>query len=314
MRRELVLIALGGNALIRPGESGTSSEQRANLRGAMETVARLSRTHSLILTHGNGPQVGQLLAAAESGALPAQSLDVLVAMTQGQIGYLMESQLRSALAGLGGPSQAPVLSLLTLVEISEADPALSRPEKPVGPVLSADAAASADYAQAKTPKGFRRVVPSPAPVRILQAELIRELLTQGVLVICCGGGGVPVLRKQGRLEGFEAVIDKDRASALLAAEAGAARLVMATDVPGAALDFGGPQQRFLRRLGVDEAQRHLEAGHFLPGSMGPKVEAGIRFARETEGTAVICALEELEEAVSGQAGTWICPSNPGVSS
>lgn len=304
--KPVLLVALGGNALIRPGEEGTAAQQFANLRGTVEQLARLSRHWRLVITHGNGPQVGNLLLQQEScRQVPPLPLEILVAQTQGQLGFMIESSLDSALSALG--EKRHLVSLISYVVVDESDPAFADPEKPIGPILSDEAAAVAEFPVRRTPRGWRRVVASPEPVTVVEKEEIRKLLELDFIVICCGGGGIPVIREGRAFHGIDAVIDKDLASARLAAEVGVDLLLIATHVPGAALDYGRPSQKFLSRLTLDEALAHQAAGHFLPGSMGPKMEAALRFLRAGGQRASICALEEIEQAVAGKAGTQIVP-------
>ena len=303
--KEVLLVALGGNALIRPGERGTAEEQLANLRLPMAQLARLAEDFRLVITHGNGPQVGNLLLQQECCPdLPRMPLEILVARTQGEIGYMIESTLESELLALGG-RRRHLVSLISYVVVDERDPAFREPTKPIGPVYGETEAAGLPWPVRRTPKGFRRVVASPRPVSIVEKEEIHRLLALDFIVVCCGGGGIPVIREGRAFHGVEAVIDKDLASACLATEVGVDLMVIATDVPGVALDYGTPAERFLPSLALDEAERLLAAGQFPAGSMGPKVEAAIRFARAGGRRAVICHLDEIAAAVAGRAGTVI---------
>lgn len=303
--RQILLVALGGNALIRQGERGTAAEQFANLRRPMEQLAALTREYRLVITHGNGPQVGNLLLQQEcSPQVPAMPLEILVAQTQGQIGYMIESTLDTALDAIGVKKQ--LVSLISYVVVDEHDPAFRTPTKPIGPVYSAEQAATLPWPSMATPKGYRRVVASPRPLTVVEKEEIRQLMALDFVVICCGGGGIPVIREGRAFHGVDAVIDKDLASACLATEVGVESLIIATDVPGVALGFGSPSQQFLARLSVAEAERRLRAGEFPAGSMGPKVEAGAAFIRNGGGRAVICHLDDIALAVAGKAGTEIC--------
>ena len=277
-RPQTLLVALGGNALIKKGQKGTIQEQFKNLRVPIRQIATLSRSHNIIITHGNGPQVGNLLLQQESNhEVPELPLEILVAMTQGQIGYMIESTLDTLLMELKITPQKRLVSLLSYVVVDPKDPAFKKPVKPIGPVYTKEEAARLPHPTVETAKGFRRVVVSPRPVSIVEKEEIKVLIQQGFIVICCGGGGIPVIRRGRAFDGVDAVIDKDLASARLATEVGADHFVIATDVKGVFLDFGGPQERFLDRLTAGQAREHLEAGHFPPGSMGPKVEAALDF-------------------------------------
>lgn len=303
--KEILLVALGGNALIRQGEQGTAGEQFANLAGPMRQVARLAQGYRLIITHGNGPQVGNLLLQQECRPdIPPLPLEVLVAQTQGQIGYMIETTLEGELLALGG-RRRNMVSLVSYVVVDEHDPAFRNPTKPIGPVYSEEQAADLSWPLMRTPKGYRRVVASPKPLTIVEKEEIRRLIALDFIVICCGGGGIPVIRAGRAFHGVEAVVDKDLASACLAAEVGVDILVIATDVPGAALHYATPAEHFLSVLPVSGAERYLAEGHFPPGSMGPKVESAVHFIRGGGRMAVICHLDEIEAAVSGVAGTAV---------
>ncbi len=306
--QEILLIALGGNALIRKNERGTAREQFNNLRIPMSQIARLSRRYRIIITHGNGPQVGNLLLQQEHcDAVPRMPLEILVSQTQGQIGYMIESTLDSELMALPFHPEQYLVSLISYVVVDENDPAFMEPSKPIGPVLTAEEAAEAHYAVRMTAKGFRRVVASPRPVTIVEKREIERLIGMGFIVICCGGGGIPVIREGRAFAGVDAVIDKDLASAVLAEEVGVELFLVATDIEGVALDFGTPAQRFVRKMSVAEADRHLREGQFPPGSMGPKVEAAVQFIRQGGSRAVIASIEKIEEAVEGRAGTEFVP-------
>ena len=301
--KPILLVALGGNALIRKGEIGSVDEQFVNLRVPMAQIARLSRDYRIIITHGNGPQVGNLLLQQECcDQTPRLPLEILVAQTQGQIGYMIESSLDEALMAIGVNSQ-PLVSLISYVVVDEKDPAFQSPTKPVGPVFSREKAATLPYPTLETPKGFRRVVVSPRPVTIVEKREIKALIDLGFIVICCGGGGIPVMRAGRTFDGVDAVIDKDLASARLAAEVGVDLFVIATDVPGAALDFGKPGQRYLTSVTVEAAARHIIDGHFSTGAMLPKVEAAIQFINDGGQRAVITQMERITDAVAGTAGT-----------
>ncbi|MCE5244115.1 MAG: carbamate kinase [Desulfobacteraceae bacterium] len=302
--QDILLVALGGNALVRKGQTGTAQEQFENLRVPVRQIARLSRHYRILITHGNGPQVGNLLLQQECcRAVPPMPLEILGAQTQGQIGYMIESTLDSELMELGIHTEQHLVSLISYVVVDTNDPAFLNPSKPIGPVLSGEAAAAAPYPVRMTAKGFRRVVASPRPVTIVEKREIQRLIDMGFIVICCGGGGIPVVREGRAFAGVDAVIDKDLASAVLAAEIGVSIFLMATDVDGVALDFGTPSERFVRRMSVADAERHLREGQFPPGSMGPKVEAAVQFLRSGGSRAVIASIDTIEKAVAGAAGT-----------
>jgi carbamate kinase len=304
--KPVILIALGGNALIRKGEEGAISDQLENLRAPLSQIARLSREYRIVITHGNGPQVGHLLLQQECcPSLPRLPLEILVAQTQGQIGYMIESTLDNELMELGLDGEQLLISVLSYVVVDENDPAFGNPTKPIGPAFSESQAAALPYPTVWTPKGHRRVVASPKPLSIVEKREIRKLIQMGFLVIACGGGGIPVVRERRGFHGVDAVIDKDLASAVLAREVEAEMLVIATDVPGAALSFGRPGQRFLDRLTPAQAARHMEQGEFPEGSMKPKVQAACDFVGQTGRGAVICAIGDIERAIWGQAGTLV---------
>lgn len=300
----VLLVALGGNALIRKGQEGTIQEQFENLRVPMAQIARLSDHYRIIITHGNGPQVGNLLLQQECcDSLPRLPLEILVAQTQGQIGYMIESTLDSELMSLGRDQEKLFVSLISYVVVDPLDPAFQEPTKPIGPSYPEEKAALLPFPTRKTPKGYRRVVASPRPVTIVEKREIRSLIQMGFIVICCGGGGIPVIREGRSFAGVDAVIDKDLASARLAQEVGVDVFLIATDVPGVALSFGKPQERFLARLSTGQARELLARGEFPEGSMGPKVEACIQFLEEGGKRALICGLEEIQKALEGRAGT-----------
>lgn len=305
------LIAVGGNSLIRAGEKGTLAEQLANARRTAEAIVALVRDGwRLVVTHGNGPQVGAQLLRSEraSDLVPGQPLDVCGAATQGEIGYVLVQALRDelALAGL----RIPVACVVTQTLVSAADAAMQRPTKPIGPFYS-----RADAEERKrqfgwtiiedAARGYRRVVPSPEPVEIVEQEVIRDLVGRGVLVVACGGGGIPVVRANGGLAGVEAVIDKDRASALLATSLGVELFVISTDTDYVYLDYKRPRQRPLERASAGEMERHHRDGHFPPGNMGPKVESALRFLAAGGREVIITSYEHLAHAVAGRAGTHI---------
>ena len=302
-----VVVALGGNALLKRGEPMTADVQRGNVRTAAPALAAVARNHKLVLSHGNGPQVGLLaLQAAAYTEVEAYPLDVLGAQTEGMIGYVLEQELGNIL-----PFEVPFATILTMIEVDPSDPAFANPTKFVGPVYDkaqADALAD-DKGWTFKPDGdhWRRVVPSPEPKRIFEIRPIRWLLDQNAIVICAGGGGVPTMYQPGadrQLVGVEAVIDKDFASQLLAREVEADVLAMVTDVDGVYTGWGTPDQRRLDRVTPSE----LRALPFAAGSMGPKVEAAIRFVEGTGKRAAIGGLAEIEAIVEGDAGTQVVAS------
>jgi carbamate kinase len=297
-----IVIALGGNALLKRGEPMTAENQRANVRLACQKLAPVTQKHQVVIAHGNGPQVG--LLALQNDAykeVPSYPLDVLGAESQGMIGYMIEQELGNMV-----DENIPFTTMLTMIEVDADDPAFKNPTKFIGPIYTEEQAKTLAAERGWTVKQdgskWRRVVPSPIPQRIFELRPVKWLLEKGVIVICAGGGGIPtVLSKDNVLSGVEAVIDKDRASAVLARELEADMFVIASDVPGIYLDYGKPEQRILKRATPDE----LRAYNFPAGSMGPKVEAVMDFVEKTGKRAVIGALEDIENLVNGTAGTVI---------
>jgi len=310
--RKLAVVAFGGNALLRPEDHGTQEEQIARARQAARWLTEIVRAgYKLIVVHGNGPQVGNILIQAEEAStkIPPQTLDLAVAQTEGSIGFLLQTAIRNRLdsIGIGGE----VSTILTEVEVDPNDAAFKRPTKPIGPFFTRYRAEALERDLGWTMRedagrGWRHVVPSPRPLRILNIATIRYMLSGADVVIAAGGGGIPVVRgRDGQWRGVEAVIDKDYASALLAAELRADLFVVLTGVAKVALDFGQPTQRFVDRLSVDEAQRHLAEGQFPAGSMGPKIEAAIQFVRASGKSVLITDVEHLRDALEGREGTLI---------
>jgi len=306
-----ILLAVGGNSLIRAGEKGTIAEQLANAQRTAAEIAKLIRDgYRIVLTHGNGPQVGAALLRSERGAsqVPGHPLDVCDASTQGEIGYLLQQSLDTELRRAG--LRVPVVTVLTQVVVALDDPAMRRPTKPIGPFYSR---ADAEERRSRfgwdivedAARGYRRVVPSPEPVEILELDVIRYLLDRGVLVIACGGGGIPVAWRDGRLQGVEAVIDKDRASALLASGLDVDLFVISTDTDYVYLNYKKPMQKPLVLASPKALQEYADAGHFPPGNMGPKVESVLRFVSCERREAIITSAENLCRAVAGFAGTHV---------
>jgi carbamate kinase len=307
-----VLIALGGNALLHPDEPATAETQRENAARAARIVAGVAREHEVVLTHGNGPQIGLLArqaaaAIAEGGASTLQghdALDALGAETEGLIGYLLARALRNA------APESEIVSLLTQVEVDPQDPGFTQPTKPIGPVWPVEEADSipmrGNWIYVRDRGGLRRAVASPEPLRILELPTIERLVSAGVLVVCAGGGGIPVVRRpDGRLDGAEAVIDKDLTSALLATSLGCDRLLLLTDVEAVYSDW--PEKTRPIRQGEPDSLRALRLD---AGSMAPKVEAACRFVDATRGTAAIGRLEDGEAVLRGEAGTRISRERP----
>ena len=298
-----LVVAIGGNALLRRGQELSAENQLANIRRAAAQLARVAAAHELVLTHGNGPQVGLLaLQSAAYSKGESYPLDLLGAQTDGMLGYLLEQELANLL-----PASRTVTTLLTRVEVDPRDPAFGHPTKFIGPVYTQQEAqrvgAARQWSTAADGNGFRRVVASPQPLRVLGLDPIRWLLEKGALVIAAGGGGIPVARGADghSLHGVDAVIDKDLCSGLLAGELQADCLIIATDVEGVYLDWGKPTQRALGKV-----TPHMLAQHVFPaGSMGPKVEAACKFVLATGKKALIGSLDQIEEMLAGNAGTEV---------
>lgn len=308
-----MLIAVGGNSLIRAGETGTGPEQWVNARRTAAAIVRLIETgYRIVVTHGNGPQVGAQLLRSEraSDQVPGQTLDVCGAASQGEIGYLLSQSLRDELSARG--SQVPVVSLITQTVVRADDPAMKHPTKPIGPFYSRTVAEERRRQLGweiieDAARGYRRVVPSPEPVEIVELEVIRSLMNEGVMVVACGGGGIPVVQCGDELKGIEAVIDKDRASALLASQLHVDIFVISTDVDFVYLDYKRPTQRRLDSITASDLESHYRQGHFPAGNMGPKVESAVRFLRSGGKQVVITSYEHLIDAVAGRTGTHILP-------
>jgi carbamate kinase len=299
-----VVVALGGNALLRRDQPPTAENQLANIRRAAVQLARVAAYHDVVLTHGNGPQVGLLaLQAAAYVPVDAYPLDVLGAQTDGMIGYLLEQELANLL-----PAERTITTLITRVEVDAQDPAFGQPSKPIGPIYSQAeserVAAAKGWQMAADGPAFRRVVASPQPLRVLGLQAIGWLLERGALVIAAGGGGIPVARNADTqaLHGVEAVIDKDLCSSLLARELQADVLVIATDVAAVYLDWGNANQRAITSITPDALAEY----DFASGSMGPKVAAARAFASATGRRAVIGSLDQIEALLAGSAGTQVC--------
>jgi carbamate kinase len=303
-----VVVALGGNALLRRGEPADADTQRRNVTIAVDALAELARSHELVITHGNGPQVGLLALQGEAYVqAPPYPLDVLGAETEGMIGYLLDQELVNALG------TRPVATLLTQVIVDPEDVAFERPTKFIGPVYDKERARQLTFTRgwsiAADGKHWRRVVPSPEPRGIVELSTIRLLVEAGVLVVCVGGGGIPVVvDRDGRLGGVEGVIDKDLAAALLAEGLDADALLMLTDVDGVQVNWGTPQARRLSEVSAGE----LAGMTFAAGSMGPKVQAACRFTERTGGMAAIGSLADAAEILQGRRGTRVHPARRAV--
>jgi len=304
---EKLVISLGGNAFAGANEAMTMSGQFAFAAATLEPLSRfLDSDSQLLVTHGNGPQVGYILTRVEEALGKAYSLplEVCVAESEGEIGYVLQQTLHNLTRG-----RHPVATLLTQVLVDENDPAFLNPTKPVGPWFELQQAATLEAAGIAlvydSDGRGRRVVPSPRPTSIVEVQIIRQMLELGIIVIAAGGGGIPVVERNGRLEGVEAVVDKDLATALLAVAIGADLLVLVTGVPGVYTNFLSDDARLLDHIHPDELEALASAGHFPPGSMGPKVEAAIAYVRATGKRAVICQPGDLVQAIAGKLGTIV---------
>ncbi len=306
-----ILIAIGGNSLIRAGQSGSVKEQMENANTTCKHLAKLvEQGHKIVITHGNGPQVGAQLIRSEMASqqvyqLPLDSCD---ASTQGEMGYILQNAMRTALHTLG--IKTPVITLLTQVVVDENDPAFAQPSKPIGPFYSKEVAEQRKNDLGwkiieDAARGYRRVVPSPYPLEIVELDAIKFCLSQGFIVIAVGGGGIPVIDKSGIYQGVEAVVDKDRASALLANKLELDTFIISTDTDKVYLNFKKPNQLSLDSISLSQASKYMAENHFLPGSMGPKVEAAIDFLSKGGTEVIITRPELISEAVNGKTGTHI---------
>lgn len=306
------VVALGGNAIIKSGQTGTISEQFENTRRSLAGIVELIRDgYRLLITHGNGPQVGNYLVRVESACdlVPDVPLGVCVAGTEGEMGYMIEQSLQNRLKL--EKIKRDVVTILTQVVVDKDDPSINNPTKFVGQFYEKEEVERLEedkgwIMKKDANRGYRRVVPSPIPKEIVEADVVKELLEDGVIVIVCGGGGIPVyIDDRGLYEGVDAVIDKDRASALLAKQVSASLLVILTDTDYVYKNFGEITQRELKRLTVKEARKLHKEGHFPPGSMGPKITASIDFLESGGEASIITRPENVVEALEGETGTWI---------
>jgi carbamate kinase len=311
--RGIDVVALGGNAIVPTNGSGTIEEQRMLTATSMAQVAELILSgRKVLLTHGNGPIVGNIVERNEAvqDRIPPMPLDVCGADSQGGIGYMIQQSLRNELAAKGAPRE--VVSIVSQVVVSAGDDAFVNPTKPIGLFYEREQAEALERGKGyrmvmDANRGYRRVVPSPKPLEIVEAATVSKLLRSGTVVIAVGGGGIPVVRRDGRLFGVEAVVDKDRAAAVLATMVGAERLIILTSVPEVYVGFGTPNQRALRTVELSKIKSLHEAGEFPPGSMGPKIEAAIEFLESGGRRVIISDAGMLLEACRGKAGTHIIP-------
>ena len=311
---KLAVVAFGGNALLRPEDRGTQEEQIARAKQAARWLAEIVRhDYKLIVVHGNGPQVGNILVQAEEAStkIPPQSLDVAVAQTEGSIGFMLQQAIRNRLESIG--LHGDVATILTEVEVDAGDVAFKRPTKPIGPFFTRYRAEALERdlgwtMREDSGRGWRHVVPSPRPLRILNVKTIEHMLDSAAVVIAAGGGGIPVVRgRDGSWRGIEAVIDKDFASARLASDLHADIFIVLTGVAKVSINFGKPTQKALDRLTIAVAEKHLADGQFPAGSMGPKIEASLQFVRASGKQVLITDVEHLREALEEKDGTVIVP-------
>ncbi|MBT2733036.1 carbamate kinase [Carnobacterium sp. ISL-102] len=310
MMGKRIIVALGGNAILST-DASAQAQEKALADTAEKLAVLVEQGNELIISHGNGPQVGNLLlqqAATDSNENPAMPLDTCVAMTQGSIGYWMQKALRHALKERGITKE--VATILTEVVVDENDPAFKNPTKPIGPFLTEDEAkktASKAVYKEDAGRGWRKVVPSPKPININETAIVKLLVEQGIITISTGGGGVPVIEKNGRLEGVEAVIDKDFASEKLAELIDADLFIILTGVDNVYINFNKPDQKMLEKVTTSKLKQYIEEGQFAPGSMLPKVEAAIMFAEQSKkhGETIITSLENLTNVIENNGGTRV---------
>ncbi len=309
---ETLVLAVGGNALLRPGDKGTAEEQISRAQETAEEIYPLFKKFKVVVTHGNGPQVGAILLQNENSKdiVPPMPLDICGAMSQGEIGYMLTQSFHNILEKKNIDKR--IVTLLTRVIVDKNDPAFKNPSKPIGPFYTEEEAKR--LAREKgwhviedSGRGWRRVVPSPDPKEIVEKGAIRTLIDEGFIVIAVGGGGIPVIKEDGHFIGVEGVIDKDLASATLGRDIRADKMFILTSVDRVYLNFGTPQQRPIEQMTVSEAKKYMEEGHFKKGSMYPKILASIRFLEGGGKEVLITSPEKVTEALEGDAGTWIYP-------
>ncbi|WP_203553517.1 carbamate kinase [Bacillus sp. B15-48] len=310
-----IVLAIGGNAIINEGQKGTISEQQKNINESCKPVLELIKEgHTVVITHGNGPQVGNTLIKSKmaESVVPSYPLDVCDAETQGNLGYLIQQALKNQMTEHS--IDKTVATVVTQMVVSKEDEAFKNPTKPIGPfytkeemeeIVSQDNLSFVE----DSGRGYRRVVASPKPLKIVEKEAVEALLDRDITVITAGGGGIPVVENNGRLEGVEAVIDKDFASALLAAEIDADYLFILTGVEQVAINFGKPNQQNLFEMTIDEALQYMDEGQFPKGSMGPKIEAAILFLQKGGKNVIITSIDKLQDAIAGKTGTRVVANN-----
>lgn len=310
-QKETIVVALGGNAILQPGQKGTDKEQIANVhKTCMQIALMIKEGYEVVITHGNGPQVGNILIQNGAGAdkVPSMPLDICGAESQGLIGYMMQQQLTNILGEMG--VNVPVVTVVTQMVVDRNDPAFQKPTKPVGPFYNKEYAEAAMKEKGEhwiedAGRGWRKVVPSPNPIKLVEIEAIQKLIESGYIVIANGGGGIPVIEEDQKLVGVEAVIDKDFGGERLAFNVKADTFMILTDVPKVYINYNKPDQKALDELTLEEVEKYQKEGQFKAGSMGPKVEACRRFIQNGGGTAIITSLDTALEALNGRAGTRI---------
>jgi len=309
---ERIVIAVGGNALLRQGDVGTAEEQFKRAKETAESIYWIFENYQVAMTHGNGPQVGAILLQNEQAKalVPPMPLDVCGAESQGMIGYMLEQSFNNVLKSK--KIQKDIVTVLTRVEVSEKDPAFKNPTKPIGPFYTRFQAQELIREKGwimveDSGRGWRRVVPSPEPLKIVERDAILSLLEKGFIVISVGGGGIPVIRKDGILKGVEGVIDKDLGAATLARDINAKRLIILTAVDRVYLNYGKENQKGIDQAKLKEIEEYYKQGHFKPGSMGPKIQAAMKFLKEGGRDVLITSPEALKDAMDGKNGTWIYP-------
>jgi carbamate kinase len=303
----LIVIAIGGNAILNP-ERGNPKEQQEKIDGTCREIARIAHAgHDVVLTHGNGPQIGNILAMQEEcGLVHPQSLDIIGAQTQGMLGYLLQRSLSNMLSQIGINKE--VVTVLTQVVVDSSCCSFENPTKPIGlyyPQVRAKIMMANGMKMVQDKKGYRRVVPSPMPLKIVEERAIKKLISMGILVIAAGGGGIPVVEKKGSIIGVEAVVDKDLTGSMVASDIGADILLILTDVENAALNYGTENQIDLHEITVPEGESYIKEGHFGKGSMEPKMIAAVKFVKSGGKTAIISSLDKALEALAGKAGTRV---------
>lgn len=312
MENKTILVALGGNAILKPGQFASYENQLNNVKTSCRVLARLvKKGYRLIITHGNGPQVGNIIRQNEEAAsvVPAMPMDVCSAESQGFIGYMIQQSMMNELVNLG--IEIPIVTFVTRVEVDEEDSAFKNPTKPIGMFYSEEQAKELmDEKQwilkSDANRGWRRVVPSPKPVNIVETKSIKKLIDEGNIVIACGGGGIPVMKcEDNTYKGVEAVIDKDRSGCKLAEQAEAGMFIILTDVENACINYGKENQESLGKVSIEELEQYIKKGEFSKGSMLPKIESAVEFVKRTDGTSIICALDKAELAIEGMAGTIV---------